>query len=73
MSQVQSLERQQAQNLFEPGLRFGRTLAQRWIQYRKMRRTYAILSEMDDYQLADIGLSRSMIMNVRELMERGRS
>jgi uncharacterized protein YjiS (DUF1127 family) len=72
MSQVHALPRHQAHTLYETGLQFARTLLGRWTHYRKVRETYRILAQMDEHQLADIGLNRSMIMNVEELLERGR-
>jgi uncharacterized protein YjiS (DUF1127 family) len=72
MSQVQVIQRQLAQSRFEIVVEFGRMMWQRFSNYRQARKTYAILSQMDDHQLADIGLNRTMIMNVSELLERGR-
>lgn len=72
MFQVHVLHRRPAQGVLETGMQFGLALWQRWIRHRKVRQTHAILSQMDDHQLADIGLNRTMIMNVEELLEQGR-
>jgi uncharacterized protein YjiS (DUF1127 family) len=63
MSHSRLLERSRTPAFADAGWRFLTTLRRRIRHHRTVRETSIALSQMNDRQLADIGLSRSMIMS----------